>query len=255
MTRVRGFAIWRAFENHSPNEQERERLSTGLAALSRHPDDQLGRVDFRQGALAAFGLDGDVSANGGIDLVASPRESLVNLAADPDALSATTGTFAALSATKDALDLATDRFGVRPVWWYRDQVKFAAATSLRVLKEMLGSDAPPDEDAIAAFAALGYWIGDASPWRGIKRLRGGERLSVAHDVILSRWTDWSHIAPQPLAYDECVDALAHAVRAAIGRRVQEDTAHAALSGGLDSRLVVAGLRQANVSVSTTCIGP
>lgn len=91
-------------------------------------------------------------------------------------------------------------------------------------------DAEVDEEAVVVYSGLGHFLAEATPWRGVTRFAPREL------VVLHAGGRTSSILPAPEA---TTTGLAEAVAATIA--AQPDGAlEIELSGGLDSRLLLAG---------------
>lgn len=156
--------------------------------------------------------------------------------------------------------LHTDALGLRPVFhaWV-DGCLFVASTR-RLMRAMLPALAW-DATGLAQVASLQHTLDERTPWTGVHALVGGQCLDAdAHGVRLRTVTSWAPLGrPAPDApFDEpaFLAGLHEAFTRAVHRRLQGDAHVAAhLSGGLDSRLVVAALRDADVAVDTLNYAP
>ena len=154
------------------------------------------------------------------------------------------------------LTLITDRLGVRPVYYWLGPDYVVWASAIRILEALGDVQRHMDVRAVAELACLGQPLGSRTPYHGIQLLRAGEVLTVASDRVRhSQYWRWDDVqlstqsAPLQLARirDQFVDAVAC--------RARDDRVTASfLSGGLDSRTVVATLASLGVRVRTWCFG-
>jgi asparagine synthetase B (glutamine-hydrolysing) len=116
-----------------------------------------------------------------------------------------------------------------------DRASWAAAVAGR-----LGE---PDPVTVAAFLALGYPVGAATPFRGVRALGAGQRLTVTGGrLVMAR--DSGHGADSGAgSYDSVAAALVEEVRPLGERGVPVELS---LTGGKDSRLIAAALTAAKV---------
>ena len=162
------------------------------------------------------------------------------------------GMFAlAIHDTRDgSLLLARDPVGVKPLYTARvgDRLLFASE-----LKAILCDPSLPREldlDALGRYLALGFVPGEATVFRGIRKLRPGCRLCVTpHGARTERYAPWPTFVEQSEHAGASLDQLA----SEIGTRLSDATqamllsdrpVGVLLSGGVDSSLMVALLPEA-----------
>jgi hypothetical protein len=170
------------------------------------------------------------------------------------ALRACSGQFVVAHYSEDEhrLVLATDLLGVRPLYigWVEDFLVFASA--MRVLLALPGMAPELDARGATELLLLKAPLQGRSQYRGVRLLGAAECLSFtpAHDGshVAERW---DQVPVRFASRDLAVQALHAAFVTAVRRRMRCDHATAAfLSGGLDSRLVVATLRSEGLQVRT-----
>ena len=155
------------------------------------------------------------------------------------------GTFAYLhfDAPSHRLQLATDALGLRPVYYVLQDDWLFFASALRVLEAARDVQKTLSPLGMAELSAFTYPLAERTPYAGIKRLREGELLGASRaGVSLESTIDWlnpgkSADTPQAAAaqiyatFDEAVCA----------RAGNDQTVYSFLSGGMDSRAIVANL--------------
>ena len=148
------------------------------------------------------------------------------------------------------LVLATDKVGIRPIYWWTDDETVVFSSTLRLLESLAWVTKRPDLRGMAEQIAFGFALGSRTPYQGISLLRPGEVLEcTATGVVSSEYWKWQdiHRSNEGLdtltarAYDSFIDAVRL-------RQGGDRNATAFLSGGLDSRCVVAALRADDVAV-------
>jgi len=150
------------------------------------------------------------------------------------------------------LTLVADRLGIRPIYYWLGQDYVIFASALRVLESLSEIPKVMDLVAVTEIAFLGYPVGNRTVYAAIHGLKAGQVLRVTQERPRSlRYWRWDSIKSstelQAAQLEEAYDRFRHAVK----RRLRRDTAvFAALSGGLDSRCVVAALRSEAVQVHT-----
>lgn len=133
-----------------------------------------------------------------------------------------------------ALVAQTDHWGLGHVFCVAQAGVAAFASSATLLAQLF--DLEPDADALMEFALFGTFTGTDSPFRGVTKLAAGHRARAeAGRLTFTRW-----FAPQPPRHD-----LATAFSQAVARmNMAAPDADLELSGGLDSRLILAAMPRA-----------
>lgn len=256
-------------------------ISELRSALSRYPDDEKARIDFGGDGvylakidIGALGEPGEFSTGGLTSYVAgdpllqddsalpgSRLESLEKLATSlaagrQDVLRACRGTFCAVvyEHAQRKLYLMTDKLGVRPlyIWVSPDYIVFS--TALRILEALSFCKKTINLQGVAEVACFGYPLSDRTPYEHIYTLHAGEIVSCGTDGFKRqrywRWDDLpaplqlereaAHTFPEQL-YRVFIDAVRVRLR-------NQRTVAALLSGGLDSRTIVAALKASGVDI-------
>lgn len=184
-----------------------------------------------------------------------PREkneaaAISRLLPDPTALDAALATAAGqFSMVRIAADgevtLASDRLGIRPMYVGLTGRVLAFGSSLTLLRAAFPElFEVADLAGQAQVAALGFTLGERTPHARVRRVEPACRVVVGGDAILRsyRYAQWSLCRPD-IAWDGEASAqeLAARFRDAVRRRADSGRLAAYLSGGLDSRCVVAAL--------------
>ena len=150
------------------------------------------------------------------------------------------------------LALAADKLGIRPIyyWFNHDLIVFASA--LRVLEECPVVPKKMNLRAVTEMVGLDTPLADRTPYDGIFLLKPAEVLQVARERISRRcYWRWDEIDVSSESEPARLTAVYENFQSAVNRRVKNDTAtRAYLSGGLDSRAVVAALGRRDVQLHT-----
>ena len=179
---------------------------------------------------------------------------------DPSWLSRLDGPFglALWDAGRRRLVLARDRLGEKPLYYASDaHGGLAFASEIRPL--LAGAHrAELDREGLALYFAFGYIPGPRTLFRGISKLLPGESLTCEPGSSPVRSKYWTLPAIDDGIDDEafCVRRLRELFLGALERYVAgADTVGVYLSGGLDSSIIVAGLRELGVPrIATFTIG-
>ena len=151
------------------------------------------------------------------------------------------------------LQLARDRLGIKPLYWYLDDGRFCFASQPKAIRAALGQAPAIDRRALASYFNLGYVPAPYSIHAGMAKLPPGTVMRVDATGAGTPESFWrlpdtvtaGRTAPFAGSYAEAVDTLDGLVRQAVQDRLVADVPLGAfLSGGIDSSLVVAGMQQA-----------
>lgn len=153
------------------------------------------------------------------------------------------------------LRLAVDRLGFRPLCWAETPDWFAYSPEPKALLAILKEAPPPDEVALRQFFGFDYLLGERTLWEGIRLLPPASVWAVRPDGIARHeYWDLDRILMDPRPEEEALRELGRLWERAVARRRRPGTTPLLLSGGLDSRLVLAELHQQGASVVTVTFG-
>jgi asparagine synthase (glutamine-hydrolysing) len=197
-------------------------------------------VQTGKGAAAAE-VPGDgwirlVRTDGAVHLDGSARATLGHRIPRPE--TPDDGVFASWHWDGETLRVENDRYGAYPLFYHASDEQVLVSPSLvRILE--LGAPRELDEDALAAFLALGFYLGQDTAFRAIRALPSGGRLTWSA-------TGWQVAAPSrpgfrngSLGREAAVDGVIETMRASIGRRLEGATeCIIPISGGRDSRHIL-----------------
>jgi asparagine synthase (glutamine-hydrolysing) len=255
-----------------PEEREREELSR---SISRCPEDQVKAFSdehsfFVKLDIGAFLGPGEFAdRNGTLSLLAGEpllgsgqRDRLQDLSAiheravtdDWDILREAEGTFCLVHYQPEtpALSLVTDKLGIRPLYFWLDDKRVVFATALRILESLSFVPKKMDLRAVTEVVGLGAPLADRTPYDGISLLLPGEIVRFKKEKVeRQHYWRWDDIEVENEPESARLDDVYEHFRLAIRRRNRSDRATAAyLSGGLDSRCVVAALCDDDVRTHT-----
>ena len=137
------------------------------------------------------------------------------------------------------LHLARDRFGEKPLFYAAADGRFAYGSDLGTLAALPWVGAELDRLSLRRYLALHYVPGEATIYRGVRRVLPGERLEIPLDDPVPRRARY-YTPPLGAAEPLADDALAALVENAVASRLVADVPVGVfLSGGLDSSIVAA----------------
>lgn len=161
---------------------------------------------------------------------------------------------AILDRTAGELHLARDRFGEKPLFYARAEGRFAYASHMLALAALPWVDLTIDPESLDRYLALHYVPGEATIFKGIRRVPPGHRLSMRVDDPRPRAFRYHRIelgAPRPISDEELAAAVEQAVRS---RLVADVPVGVFLSGGLDSSIVAALAARHRPGIDTFSMG-
>lgn len=256
------------------NDLDRQYLAR---AVSRFDGEKISEVSgqnfhFVKVDIGAFGAPGLLQAGNNVALLAGepllsegdihrPRDEDLRVlqqaiaSRDFDIPARSTGTFCAAFYDFDAgeLTLIADKFGARPIYFWIGEDFAVFATALRIIEGM--AVVPKKLDVVGATeaACFGFPLSDRTPFVGVKTIRESEVVVIDERSTERRqYWRWDHLKPFAGSIAEAARVAHERFIEAVQRRLGSDAAVAAfLTGGLDSRAIVATLRHLGVSVQTT----
>lgn len=154
--------------------------------------------------------------------------------------------------SEGSLTLIADKLCIRPLYYWEGEEYIVFATALRILEALSMVPKVMDLRGVAEIASMGYPLGTRTPYVNIFLLKAAEIVQFSDKrVSRSQYWRWDEIPVSKQPEEELLKEVYGHFRRAVARRLRLDTATIAfLSGGLDSRCVVAALRERNVEVHT-----
>jgi asparagine synthase (glutamine-hydrolysing) len=141
------------------------------------------------------------------------------------------------------LSLIADRLGIRPLYFWMDDNLVVFASALRILEEFPLVPKKMNLRAVTEIVALGAPLAGRTPYAGISLLKAAEIVKVTNEgSSRSCYWRWDEIKTESDSEPVRLATGYERFQSAIKRRNGNDEATAAyLSGGLDSRCIVAAL--------------
>lgn len=148
---------------------------------------------------------------------------------------------------KHALLLARDRFGVKPLYYFKDDEKCVFASELKPLLKIIGPQAL-DHDQVYAYFRLNYCAGPQTIFKNVYRLLPGQCIEITDNHFS---VDTWYKAPKAESKHSIVELLDDAVKLRLHADVPVGTF---LSGGLDSSIISALAIKHKRDLNTFSIG-
>ena len=151
-----------------------------------------------------------------------------------------------IDASRRTIRLINDHLASRPLFHGEDGGRFGFGRSEAEVTRLLGRASRLSFEGAAGFLAVGYPLGSLTLIEGVRRLRPARDLLVNADGMAREraWWDLSFGDPAPRRLHEAVEELHDLTRVSLGDALADGGPfHLALTGGLDSRLLLALLRE------------
>jgi asparagine synthase (glutamine-hydrolysing) len=171
-----------------------------------------------------------------------------------DFLSRINGMFAIAmyDAKERKLFLMRDKLGEKPVYYWHDKKnsRLAFASEIKCLLEIDEYKKEINEDALNDYFTYRYTPGDATLFRGIRRLLPGHYLEFGSELSIKKFWDFT-FSQNDYSIDENAQEVRRLLEDSVKLRLMSDVPLGAyLSGGLDSSAIVAIMAKHSDNVKT-----
>jgi asparagine synthase (glutamine-hydrolysing) len=147
----------------------------------------------------------------------------------------------------DELCVVRDRYGVKPLYYFKDEEKFVFASELKALLQLTGAQ-ELNYNALNTYLRLNYSTGKETIFKSVFRLLPGEYISVKDKRIsVKTWYKIAHRKKE----ESINDLLSDAVKLRLNADVPVGCF---LSGGLDSSIISVLAKQHHNDIHTFSIG-
>ncbi|MFI1213291.1 asparagine synthetase B family protein [Streptomyces sp. NPDC020802] len=147
------------------------------------------------------------------------------------------GVFAAWEWDGERLLVRNDRYGMHPLYYRADAGSLTLSPDPLALL-LPGESAELDDDALAVFIRLGFFLGEDTAFVAIRALPPGATLTWTPDGLEIRSPALPVPGPAALTQADAVDGFVELFRAAVARRLPAEPYVLPLSGGRDSRHIL-----------------
>jgi len=202
-------------------------------------------------------FDGEMFSEDGDAQVQMSYESISALISNPEELIEADGVFAVAcyDARDQSLVLANDRLGLRPLYYMETLHWFAYAAEVKALLAICDRVPDLDEISLRQFFGFGYMLGERTWWEGIRLIPPGSLWRVTPKVRQdSRYWTFDSIVRDPLPEADALAEFGRLWSKAVRQRSRPGVMPLLLSGGLDSRLLLAELRAQRADLVTITFG-
>jgi len=171
-----------------------------------------------------------------------------------EALRSSQGSFAGVyyESSSRALHFFADKLGLRPLYYWMDDSWVFFATALRILEALHFVPKVMDVRAVTEITSFAFPLGERSPYVGMKTIKSAEIVSIEPQRVTSQqYWRWDAIPVSRRSESELLSEVREQFTVAVRRRLRGDGAPLAfLSGGMDSRCLVAALKEQADTVHT-----
>lgn len=176
-----------------------------------------------------------------------------------DALRASRGQYCAVvyEQQNGKLHLIVDKLGVRPIYCWISPDYIVFSTALRIIEALPFCKKSIDLQGLTERACFGYSLADRTPYKNVIALRPAEMMTLhAGEMNRQCYWRWDKLPPANDDYPDVLSRVYGVFRDSVRLRLRGDKTTASfLSGGLDSRSIVAMLRELDVNVLSISYGP
>jgi len=151
-----------------------------------------------------------------------------------------------------AVTLSTDKLGLRSLYYWAGESYFIFASALRILEALPQIPKIMDLGSVIELSSMGWPLNHRTPYKEIAVLEPAEiKQCSGGDLRSHRYWRWDTISVSKQTEAEILTDTYERFKSAVAIRLQGETTTAALlSGGLDSRCVVAALGDQGARVHT-----
>jgi len=141
--------------------------------------------------------------------------------------------------------LISDRYGFKPMYYWHQKPYFAWCSELKGLSCLPEFSAEFNTTAMNCFIKTGQLLGNLTWFNDVFLLGASSILSYdlkSSNLEIKKYWTWAEIVPHKFTMDEAIEIGFALLKSAVEKRVSNSRRMAlSLSGGLDSRLILANI--------------
>ncbi|MBK6266730.1 asparagine synthase (glutamine-hydrolyzing) [Marivirga sp. S37H4] len=165
--------------------------------------------------------------------------------------------FAFYDVQKQEILLARDRYGIKPLYYFKDEDRFIFGSELKAIMKF-GIEKKVDANALFTYLQLNYLPAPMSMVKGVKKLMPGQYAVVKKkSVEINNWYQLKDTFGQQFSgtYNEAQEKLRLLMNQSVERRLVADVPLGTfLSGGVDSSIISALVAEKTNHLHTFSIG-
>ncbi len=150
--------------------------------------------------------------------------------------------FALWDSAKRRLFCARDRLGIKPFYYSLDERRFLFGSEIKALLAHPSLHAELERSSLPEYLAFGYLAGDATFYKGVRKLMPGHMLEIGESGRYEIRPYWDLTAPERMPHPRkyYVEGYRELLEQAVSTHLMSDVPLGVfLSGGLDSSVVAA----------------
>ena len=157
-----------------------------------------------------------------------------------------------------AVSVVSDRLGLRPLYYWVSPKLFAFSAEVKSFLDLPGFPKQVDPLALEEFLAYGYMLNDRTWFENVRVLEPATILRVSQSKCSqTQYWSWNDVKPLPptVSVDEAAEEMGWLWQKAVESHVASDHTYSlTLSGGLDSRAVLAAIPEDRMPVPCVAMG-
>tara|TARA_B100001250_G_scaffold413908_1_gene449715 strand:- start:975 stop:2834 length:1860 start_codon:yes stop_codon:yes gene_type:complete len=141
----------------------------------------------------------------------------------------------------DALFVARDQFGIKPLYYLSNESIFCFASEIKGIKQIADIPLTISDQSLTEYLWYGNPLGDNTIYNEINEVAPGTFLTISNlGVKESKFFDFNNITPQEINENEAVEKTRHLLNQSVKRQLIADVpVGIMLSGGIDSSAITA----------------
>ncbi|MBL4889349.1 MAG: asparagine synthase (glutamine-hydrolyzing) [Candidatus Lindowbacteria bacterium] len=156
----------------------------------------------------------------------------------------------------EILYLIRDRFGIRTIYYHRDESGFVFGSEIKALRASGMVSTELDREALNYYMTLRYVPDEMTLFQGVRKVKPGTMVKLTKDSIeFKKWYNLKYSEDYQTSENEQVEQFRDLLSDAVRLRMRSDVPVGAfLSGGIDSSVIVAMAAEHTNDMKTFSVG-